>query len=59
LISLEVQALWGLDRVEKGFKRMLQGECSVHSHAVAAAMDKINDKYGEFVQYTCVDDGDG
>ena len=27
------------------------------SHAVAEAMDKINDKYGEFVQYACFDDG--
>jgi hypothetical protein len=29
------------------------------SHAVAAAMDKINDKYGEFVQYASTHDGDG
>jgi hypothetical protein len=29
------------------------------SHAVAEAMDKINDKYGEFVQYASFDDGDG
>jgi hypothetical protein len=31
---------------------------SSRSHAVAKAMDKINDKYGEFVQYACFDDGD-
>jgi hypothetical protein len=29
------------------------------SHAVAQAMDKINDKYGEFVQYASTHDGDG
>jgi hypothetical protein len=29
------------------------------SHAVAEAMDKINDKYGEFVQYAGAHDGHG
>jgi hypothetical protein len=29
------------------------------SHTVAEAMDKINDKYGEFVQYAGFDDGHG
>jgi hypothetical protein len=32
---------------------------SSKSHAVAQAMDKINDKSGEFVQYTSPHDGDG
>jgi hypothetical protein len=32
---------------------------STKSHAVAATMDKINDKYGKFVQYACFNDGDG
>jgi hypothetical protein len=29
------------------------------SHAVAEAMDKINDKYGEFVQYASTHHGNG
>ena len=29
------------------------------SRAVAKALDKINNKYGESVQYACFDDGDG
>jgi hypothetical protein len=32
---------------------------SSKSHAVAEVMDKINDKYGEFVQYASTHDGDG
>jgi hypothetical protein len=31
---------------------------SAKSHAVAEAMDKINDKDGEFVQYAGIHDGD-
>jgi hypothetical protein len=37
----------------------LTGLGKTASRAVAEAMDNINDKYGEFVQYAGADDGDG
>jgi hypothetical protein len=55
LIRLSIQAVMGLDKLAVSVYDLIPHQSeqlemfSQRSHAVAEAMDKINDKYGEFV----------